>query len=57
MKAIFELSPLTVLSAPDLPPEAIECSALAMNALISTLYASVETVLNKRMFFFFSHID
>jgi hypothetical protein len=51
MKAIFELSPLTVLSAHDLPTEAIECSTLAMNALVKSLHAIVETKLNERKFY------
>jgi hypothetical protein len=47
MKAIFELSTLSVLSAQDVPEEAIECSTMAMNTL-HTLYASVEAKRNER---------
>ena len=44
-KAIFQLSPLTVLSAHDLPNDAIDCSTMAMNVL-HTLYATVDEMKN-----------
>jgi hypothetical protein len=61
MKAIFELSPLTILSAQDVPDEAIECSAMAMNTL-HTLYVDVENKLNEReynpnSFLFVMHVN
>jgi hypothetical protein len=54
MKAIFELSPLTVLSAHDLPSEAINCSTMAMNVL-HTLYATVDNIRNESLCNFISH--
>ena len=47
MKAIFELAPLTIFSGDDVPIEAVERSAMAMNVL-QTLYATVEEKRNKR---------
>ena len=44
-KAIFQLSPLTVLSVHDLPNDAIDCSTMAMNVL-HTLYATVDEMKN-----------
>ena len=44
-KAIFQLSPLTVLSAHDLPNDAIDCSTMAMNVL-HMLYATVDEMKN-----------
>ena len=44
-KAIFQLSPLTILSAHDLPNDAIDCSTMAMNVL-HTLYATVDEMKN-----------
>jgi hypothetical protein len=47
IKAVFELAPLTILSGDDLPVEAIERSAMAMN-ILQTLYATVEGKRNER---------
>ena len=52
IKAVFQLSPLTLLAARDVPQEAIECSARAMN-VIQTLCGNVENKKNERAFFFF----
>jgi len=40
IKAVFELAPLTVFSGDDIPLEAVDRSAMAMNVL-QTLYATV----------------
>ena len=53
MRAIFELSPLTVLSERDLPENAIECSTKAIN-LLHTLLNTVEKKKNERMCRFYS---
>lgn len=52
IKAIFQLSPLTVLSAHDVPSQAVDSSAIAMNTL-QTLYTKVEEKCNERKSQFF----
>jgi hypothetical protein len=47
IKAVFELAPLAVFSGDDIPLEAINRSAMAMNVL-QTLYATVEGKCNER---------
>jgi hypothetical protein len=47
IKAVFQLSPLTVLSTHDLPTEAIDCSAMAIN-ILHTFYSTVEKKRNER---------
>jgi len=47
IKAVFELAPLTVFSGDDIPLEAVDRSAMAMNVL-QTLYATVEEKRNER---------
>ena len=44
-KAIFQISPLTVLSAHDLPNDAIDCSTMAMN-ILHMLYATIDKMKN-----------
>ena len=35
LKAIFQIAPLTILSGPNIPQDAIDCSSRAMNILQS----------------------
>jgi hypothetical protein len=46
IKAVFQLSPLTVLSTHDFPTEAIDRSAMAMN-ILHTFYGTVEKKRNE----------
>ena len=48
IKAVFELSPLTILSAKNVPQEAIDQSARAMRVL-HMLYGTTETKRNERL--------
>jgi hypothetical protein len=48
VRAVFQLSPLTVLSAPDIPPDAITCSSRALHVL-QTLYGTEQAKRNKRL--------
>ena len=50
LKAVFQLAPLSVLSAQDIPAEAIERSILALNTLLS-LCSLLEEKRNQRKTF------
>ena len=51
-KAVFDLSPLTVLSSREVSEDAIDCSTKAMN-LLQTLYQTEENKRNQSTSSFF----
>ena len=47
LKAVFQIAPLTILSGPNIPQEALDCSSRAMNVLQS-LSGSLDDKKNER---------